>query len=193
MNYDRMLSRAVALPSRIPPEKDIPSILGYCGTLAEDTFGAHTTLLPWRVVVRREPEYPETIAYSTHIDIALCEGRSWVGYFYEASHESVHALDATEATRGEATRLEEGVAYAFSLYVVGLVFGPAQVRNLADGGDYEKARSRISKIDSDVLRLGRKVRARAGSFRKVSANDILAIYPDTPESLLSELLRKFEY
>ena len=193
MDFGRLISSAVSSPHEIPSHGDISLIVGYCDMKAHETFGPRSTTLSRQLMLREDPPYPETFADSTTVLIVLTSNRSWLGYFYEAAHEVVHALDATAVTSGTGTWLEEGIATAFSMHIVREVFGRKLARNASVGSSYRRAHRLVSEVDRDVLRLGQQLRAQAGSIPAVSSKDILSLYPKVPKSRLSDLLQRFKH
>ena len=113
MNFRILISRAKASPREIPSREDISQVVGYCDMRAHQAFGPRATSLTPQLALREAPPYPETLVDGTSVIVVLQTNRSWIGYFYEAAHEVVHALDATEATSGKETWLEEGIATAY--------------------------------------------------------------------------------
>ena len=171
-----------------------------CLAAAEETFGAREAGWDYKVKLLETRDNPETVVLGPgrvriNLNKYLNEGGKLViavGYIFEAGHEAVHCLNPRN---GGATFLEEAVAVAFSLRVSGVAkrqgfYGVAQ--NLSElPQDYRRAVELATKIDDDVVRLGRRLRERVGSLKNVGPADVKELYPQVPESIVLEILGAF--
>ncbi len=174
----------------VPPDDEIQSIFWDCLSEAEDTFGPKQPALTYEIRIASERKYPETINYGTIVLAFLTEGRSRVGYYFEAGHEAVHCLHASN----RSTYLEEAVATAFALHVVQQTCGQVEVDKCKASSEYQQAMALAQQVDSDVIRLGQRLRERIGygSLSKdVTPNLISELYPDAPQPAIDTLTRAF--
>ena len=147
--------------------------------------------IPYMVEYRFDFERPETLDYPSTTVVRLTEGRSWYGYYFEASHEAIHCLEARGIFRHNATYLEEAVAVAFSLFVVEERFGAA-IRDECDIGEtYQDAVDRTSLVDPDLIALGQLLRKANGSLAEVSLETVRTLYPSVPPEFARAALEPF--
>lgn len=174
----------------VPPDDEIQSIFWDCLSEAEDTFGPKRPELQYEVRITDEKKYPETINYGTKVLVFLTQGRSRIGYYYEAGHEAVHCLNAVR----QATYLEEAVATAFALHKVRIAFGQFGVDRCQVSSDYQHATDLARQVDTDIIRFGRQLRALIGygSLSKdVTASMIVKLYRDAPQPVIDALTSDF--
>ena len=174
----------------VPPYDEIQSIFWNCLSEAENTFGPRQPVLRYGMRVAHEKKYPETINYGTIVLALFTEGRSRIGYYYEAGHEAVHCLHAGNYS----TYLEEAVATAFALHMVRLTFEQYGIDRCKVSSSYQQAMALAHQVDTDIIRLGRQLRERIGydSLSKdVTPNVILELYPDAPHHAIDTLTSDF--
>ncbi len=173
----------------VPDEREVHLIFWECLSSAEATFGARSPGWQYKVQLRDTPAYPETVIAGTElVCVWLTKGRSRVGYLYEAGHEAVHCLNPGPS---DATYLEEGVAAAFSRLLVSSRFGQLGLEKTMLTKDYSNALKMASAIDTDIVRLGRRLRGHVGSLRDVSTAAIRELYPRSPDSTVQQILEAF--
>ena len=157
--------------------------------MAEATFGTRSPGWQYNVQLRDTPPYPETVIVGTElVCVWLTKERSRVGFVYEAGHEAVHCLNPGSP---DATHLEEAVAAAFSRWLVSSRFGQLGLEQTMLTKDYSNALQMASAIDTDVVRLGRRLRGHIGSLREVSSAAIRELYPRSPDSTVQQILEAF--
>ena len=157
--------------------------------MAEATFGTRSPGWQYNVQLRDTPPYPETVIVGTElVCVWLTKERSRVGFVYEAGHEVVHCLNPGSP---DATHLEEAVAAAFSRWLVSSRFGQLGLEQTMLTKDYSNALQMVSAIDTDVVRLGRRLRGHIGSLREVSSAAIRELYPRSPDSTVQQILEAF--
>lgn len=185
-----LVATARANPDQVPELAEIKRIFEYCLGEAERTFGDRDTSVHLSIQLREDESGPETIPLNQNIVLVwLSQGRSRVGYYYEAAHEAVHCL-GSDIPSGSGTHLEEAIATVFSLRIVHSIFGPEGLRRSTLSSDYQRATEFVSKIDSDVIRLGRQLREKTGALSLISAGDIQDIRPNAPEGYIQMCLTK---
>ena len=173
----------------VPDKREVHLIFWECLSSAEATFGARSLGWQYKVQLRDTPAYPETVIAGTElVCVWLTKGRSRVGYLYEAGHEAVHCLNPGPS---DATYLEEGVAAAFSRLLVSSRFGQLGLEKTMLTKDYSNALKMASAIDTDIVRLGRRLRGHVGSLRDVSTAAIRELYPRSPDSTVQQILEAF--
>ena len=91
----------------------------------------------------------------------------------------------------DATSLEEAVAAAFSRWVVSSRFGQLGLEKTMLTKNYCNALQMASAVDTDVVRLGSRLRGHIGSLREVSSTVILELYPRSPDSTVQQILEAF--
>ena len=149
----------------VPDEREVHHIFLECLSMAEATFGTRSPGWQYNVQLRDTPPYPETVIVGTElVCVWLTKERSRVGFVYEAGHEAVHCLNPGSP---DATHLEEAVAAAFSRWLVSSRFGQLGLEQTMLTKDYSNALQMASAIDTDVVRLGRRLRGHIGSLREV--------------------------
>ena len=187
---NEFLIHGLKSPELIPCWSAIQSIFWHCLTEAERIFGPRAVGWEYTVRLRKSPLYPETINDGqSQVTVWLTEGRSWVGYYFEAAHEAVHCLNPAIPS-GSAMFIEEAVGTEFSLEVVRRIFGQRGVDNCTIPLKYRNARELASVIDEDMIRLGRRLRKHAGALGRVTAEAIEELYPEAPQrSILGSLKR----
>ena len=157
--------------------------------MAEATFGQRSPGWQYKVQLRSTPAYPETVIVGPElVCVWLTKERSRVGYFLEAGHEAVHCLNPGPPN---VTYLEEAVAAAFSRWLVSSRFGQLGLGKTMLTKDYIVALQMASAIDTDVVRLGSRLRGHVGSLREVSSAAIRTLYPGSPDSTVQEILEAF--
>lgn len=155
---DDFLARGLQNPSSIPDCHEVKLIFWDCFRRAEHAFGPREPGWEYTVKLRESPQYPETTndAHS-RVTVWLTTKRSWVGYYFEAAHEVVHCLNPIVPS-GAAMRIEEAIAVEFSLKVIPRIFGQYRADLCDITPEYRRARELASKIDTDVIRLGQRLR-----------------------------------
>lgn len=189
---DDFLTERLLRPGCIPSDAYVQRIFWDCLSEAEHTFGGpHEAHWTYTVQLRPSPSHPETINDGqSQVMVWLTSRRSWVGYYFEAAHEAVHCLNPNIPS-GSAKYIEEAVASEFSLEVVHRVFGQWGVSQCTTTPNYQWARALASEIDNDVIRLGRRLRERAGALGRATVKIIEDLYPDAPQSAVLDSLRQF--
>ena len=173
----------------VPDEREVHRTFWTCLSLAESTLGPRSPGWQYRVQLRDTPAYPETVIVGPElVCVWLTKERSRVGYFYEAGHEAVHCLNPGPPN---ATYLEEAVAVAFSRWLVSCRFGQLGLERTTLTEDYSSALQMVSAIDTDVVRLGSRLRGHVGSLREVSFAAIRELYPKSSDSTIQQILEAF--
>ncbi len=172
-----------------PSEDEIREMVAYCLTEAGEAFGALEAGWDYKVKLRKNPPYPETVVVGPgKVCINLTTCRSRVGYVFEAGHEAVHCLNP--CNNGE-NLLEEAVAVAFSLKVTEEQFGRTGLDCCELSENYKQAVRLAAAIDDDIMRLGQRLRGQVGNLRKVEPATIKELYPDAPELIVRQILETF--
>ncbi len=183
-------AEALLAPNLIPSQPQIERIFWDCLSEAERTFGPRAAEWDYQIVLGRLP-YPMTSNDGqTSVTVWLTGDRSWVGYYYEAAHEAVHCLNPIPPTAG-ATYLEEAVASGFSLDIVRRNFGSNGLGRCVSSRDYIQARDLASAIDESIIRLGQRLRKRAGALECVTPEIIKEMYPQADQPVVASVLKKF--
>ena len=183
------MNTSIESMNMVPDEREVHHVFWVCLSLAEATFGTHSLGWQYKVQLRDSPAYPETAIVGPElVCVWLTKERSRVGYLYEAGHEAVHCLNPGPP---DATYLEEAVAATFSRWLVSSRFGQLGLEKTMLTKDYCNALQMASAIDTDVVRLGSRLRGHIGSLREVSSAVILELYPRTPDSTVQQILEAF--
>lgn len=190
MTTSNLPAEALVNPKSIPPLHSIRQTFWDCLLEAEHIFGPRAS--GWKLLVYTwDNPYPMT-SNDGHdrISIWLTEHRSWIGYYYEAAHEAVHCLNPIQFMEN-ARYLEEAVATVFSLDVVRRNFGEEGYSRCGVSPQYDYARNLAYEIDTDIIRLGQRLRQRAVALEHVTPDIIKELYPDADDAAVSDVLRRF--
>ena len=188
---DDFLARALTQPRSTPDLADTHRIFWHCLSEAEYTFGPRAPGWEYAVGLRQSPPYPETINDGQgQVTVWLSQGRSWVGFFFEAAHEAVHCLNPIVPS-GPAMYIEEAIASKFSLEVVRRVFGQSGVDVCTISQGYRHALDLASEIDEDTITLGQRLRMHAGALERVTSEELKRLYPHAPERAILASLNRF--
>ena len=126
------------------------------------------------------------------ITVLLNPSRSRIGYCYEAAHEAVHCINPVAAR--DSKYLEEAVAVAFSRKMVYTKHSKYGLDKCGLTDAYHEALRRATRIDVDILRLGKRARERVG-FGSLSLDvtpDLLReLYPSVDQATLASVVDKF--
>ena len=87
-----------------------------------------------------------------------------------------------------AKELEEAVASEFSLDVVRRNFGDEGRNKCVTSPPYDRARILVSRIDEDIIRLGRRLRERVGALEEVTPDIIKELYPNADAAVIETIL-----
>ena len=177
-------------PELIPSWPEIVDIFEDCFARAEHTFGPREPGYHYSLRLREYPPYPQTINLGNcQILVWLTEDRSWIGYYFEAAHEVIHCLNPPDPNQ-VATFLEEAVAACFGSSVVRKLF-PRDPHIKNKVYRYEIAMGLAAKLDSDIIKLGQRLRQHSGALRDVTCADIEQLHPCAEQSIITSLLEKF--
>ena len=122
--------------------------------------------------------------------------RAWLslnaqGYFptliRELAHETVHLLNPVRGCC--STWLGEGVAEVFSIYAQKRYdLNPQKIKTYS----YHYAFNLVSKLGTNPLVSGRKIRDKYGRFADVTPEDLVTLFPNVEHQILVELCEQFD-
>lgn len=187
MSFDDLF---ICDPQMIPHRDEVERIWDFCKLEAQATFGERSVDLPSVLRLRDTPSYPETVRKHDVIVVHLTTKRSRTGYLFEAAHEAVHWLDHIRNDDGESYLLE-GIAVAFSIRMVARHWGEEARAKQTLLPKYQRAWALAASVDTDAVRLGRRLRLSQDSLVNIKPQAILEHYPEVPAAIVMKALEVF--
>ena len=156
--------------------------------LAENTLGPRDTSK--QIYQPVFADYGPLIRNTPNLDGGFAElsrhsEEYWPTVVYELAHETVHLLNPRP---GVGNWLSEGIAVAFSVYAQLHYKLEAQSINLPS---YRRALWLVSRLPSDPLAAGRRIRATSGSLNDVTPSILAEMFPSVESEVLVELCKTF--
>ena len=202
------MSCRIELPKTTKPENDRDNLHKIqCELLkwAEDLFGKRDeswTILP--------PDFDECTPHIFYlkpfaqklVQIRLvCRAHEeWPYALYQMAHEVIHLLnpkqkDFETGSRDTANVLEEGVACAFSFYVLRMCDIDVEQFKRKSLPSYKHAHKLVARLKSGDIAAAKRIRRELPSstpFQRVTKDDLLCIFPNLDPKHADALTDKFE-
>lgn len=116
---------------------------------------------------------------------------NWHLVLFQLAHETVHLLNPIV---GLGRKIEEGIAFEFSLYVQQF-FADCRGERISiydRTPSYLRALSLVRQLPGGALDAGKRVRQRVGALESITLSNLEGLFPNVDKATLFELVERFD-